>query len=159
MAAAQGLATVAGATLEETNSSTGYNTGDQKIPEKMRGFLSLVQALIVTTFPSFATLTTLIIAVARQASVTSYSGGMAGAAGCTAMINACPFLIYARFRVGHIEARRAPGSGRMAIRAIGLEGSKVEIRVSMAGHTLRRKPGKLPVRMATLASHIDMGAI
>jgi hypothetical protein len=47
----------------------------------------------------------------------------------------------------------------MAIRAIGLEGSKMEIRVSMAGHTLGRKPRKLPVRMATLASHIDMGAI
>jgi len=125
----------------------------------MRGFLSLVQALIVTTFPSFATLTTLIIAVARQASVTSYSGGMAGAAGCTAMINACPFLIYARFRVGHIEARRAPGSGRMAIRAIGLEGSKVEIRVSMAGHALGRKPGKLSGPMTTFTSYVDVCTI
>ena len=35
----------------------------------------------------------------------------------------------------------------------------MEIRIGVTGHTLGRKPGKLPVCVATLASYIDMGTL
>jgi len=84
---------------------------------------------------------------------------MASAAGRTAVIDAGPFLVHAWFGMRQVEACRDPGCGRMAFGAIGVERSKVEIRVGMAGYTLGREPCKLAAGMAGFTSYINVRAV
>ena len=79
---------------------------------------------------------TLIIAVTFQTGETPHRSRMAGATSRTAVIDAGPFLVHARFGMRQVEARRDPGGGRMAFGAIGVERSEMEIRVGMTGYTL-----------------------
>lgn len=89
----------------------------------------------MSTFALFP-FTALIVAVAGQARESSHCVGMAGAAGCMPMVDACSLLIDTRFSVRNIELCGNPGSRVVAILAIRSENSKVEGRIFMASDTL-----------------------
>lgn len=98
MEAALGPAAVVGTTVEETNSTTGTALAVTKIPANLRGFSSLIHTLIITFVP-FTALTSLVIAVTLQASVTPHSGRMTGAAGCVTMVDTGSLFIQPRLRM------------------------------------------------------------
>ena len=80
--------------------------------------------------------TTLIVAVTSQAGKFSNRRWMTGAATCSSMIDAGPFLLDTRLWMGQIERGGNPGIGRVTTLATGTESVKMEARVSVTGHTL-----------------------
>ena len=132
------VASKAALTVEWAEATNKYQVTNEKSPQNSRGFFVIANLviLIIVTF-TFIPLTALVIAMTGQTGVRSHRVGMAGAAGCATVIDACSFFVHAGLRVRHIEPRRYPGRRAMTILTIRSECAQMESRICVTGDTLR----------------------